>query len=177
MRKNPPDDQPDDHNSSQPEHVLAEIPKSPPDKGSADDGAGAIEIVAGPGRAQPGNDRLTLPRGGLITMRKSGGLRFTSRTVTVFRDGTVTVEDRATGARPAGKLDDAELAKLYRALDAANFPELPASTGHQNPDAYAYEIAARIGRTNYAVESFDGSIPQQLAPLIHLLSGYASQEA
>jgi hypothetical protein len=176
MTKNPPNDQPDDQGSAQPEHVLAEIPKGPYDKGSADDGAGAIEIVAGPSRAQPGNDRLILPRGGLISMRRSGGLRFTSRTVTVFRDGTVTVEDRATGARPAGKLDDPDLAELYRALDTANFPELPPVSGHQNPDAYAYEIAARIARTNYALETFDGSIPPQLDPLVRLLSGYMKSE-
>jgi hypothetical protein len=57
-------------------------------------------------------------------------------------------------------------------LEAANFPESPSTSGRQSPDAYAYEIAARIAGSTYSVEVFDGSIPEQLSPLIQLLTSY-----
>jgi hypothetical protein len=109
-------------------------------------------------------------------MRRSGGLRFTSRDVTVFRSGRVEADadpllgsGMTVGTR---RLSDPELAELHRALDAARFTELPPTAGRPSPDAYSYEIAARVGGSDHFVETFDGSIPDQLAPLIRLLSSY-----
>lgn len=121
-------------------------------------------------------DKLPLPEGGLVALRRSGGIRFTSRSVTVYVNGQVATGGDTTPIStkhaPARKLDDEELAHLYRALEQANFEHLPATSGKQNPDGYAYEIAARIGPANYTIEVFDGSIPSRLAPLIQLLTGY-----
>lgn len=128
-------------------------------------------------RATPstGNDRVMLPRGGLIAMRRSGGLRFTSRQVVIYRDGRVTAEpdpalaEKATAPR---RLSDEELAALYRALEQADLPSLRATPARRNPDAYTYEIVARTGASTSAVVVSDGGIPGQLAPLIALLSTY-----
>ncbi len=145
-------------------------------KGKASPPAESNESRYGPPTPGTSDDRLVLPEGGLVAMRRSGGLRFTSREVVVYADGHITAEgDAAPGPTRSGqarKLNDEDLAKLYRALDQANFQKLPATSGRQNPDGYAYEIVARIGPASYPVEVFDGSIPRQLAPLIHLLTGY-----
>ena len=113
----------------------------------------------------PSEDTLTLPDGALIAMRKSGGFRFTSTQITVYHDGRVEVgkksKDVPTSTR---KLSDNELAKLYRALDGANLPELPATVGYQSPDAYAYEIAANLGQTTYNVEMFDRHHTSAVSP-------------
>ena len=69
-------------------------------------------------------------------------------------------------------LSEAELAELRRALEHAGFGRLPASSGRQNPDAFAYEIVARPARRAYAVEVFQGSIPEPLKPLIELLGRF-----
>ncbi len=119
------------------------------------------------------DDKLQLPHGGLVAMRKSGGFRFTSQEVIIYTDGQVTVQHAAAGGQSsARRLNDVQLAQLYRALEGANLPGLPHTAGQQNPDAYAYEIAAHLGSTIYSVEAFDGSIPHALDLLIQMLTQY-----
>jgi len=116
-------------------------------------------------------DTLRLPRGALVAMRRSGGFKFRSREVVVYRDGRVNYDDGESGPRTVWTLSDAELAELRRALDQAGFAKLPAG-GRQNPDAFAYEIVARPARRVYSVEAFQGSIPASLAPLIQQLNRF-----
>lgn len=147
---------------------------------SGDKPASAVERAAKRKYTAPhapeGDDRLTLPGGGLVAMRRSGGIRFTSRSVVVYRDGRVSAEGdpaiRGRNAKETRRLSDEELAELYRALEGADLATLPPATGRQSPDAYAYEIAARVGGDDYSIEVFDGSIPGQLAPLVRLLTRY-----
>lgn len=169
---------------SQDKHVLAKIPQDEtPDVNP--EGAVEVEPAAtsrkkedkGTVYSKPEQPvepaRLTLPRRGLVAMRRSGGLRFTSRTVTVYRDGRVkATPDPVLGPTPDRRLDDEELAELYRALEQAALPDLPPTSGRQNPDAYAYEMAAHVEGKDYWVELFDGSIPENVAPLLSLLTGY-----
>jgi hypothetical protein len=117
-------------------------------------------------------DTLRLPRGALVAMRRSGGIRFRSRTVVAYRDGRVNYDDGESGPRTVWTLSDDELADLRHALKQAGFGRLPASSGRQNPDAFAYEIVARPTRRAYAVEVFQGSIPDTLKPLIQLLNRF-----
>jgi hypothetical protein len=121
-------------------------------------------------------ERLRLPPDGLVAMSRSGGLRFTSRDVIVYKNGLVEIDHdpalSSTGAKATRILNDQELAELYRVLDAINFAALTVTSGRPNPDAYAYEIVARIGGADNSVEAFDGSIPEQLSPLIRLLSAF-----
>jgi hypothetical protein len=117
----------------------------------------------------PADERLKLPRGAFVALRKSGGLRFSSREVVVFRDGRV----RATvlGAVPGGadeprRLLADEVTTLYQRIAASDIKKLPARSGQQSPDAFAYELVARVGRNVYAVEFFDPDIPESLEPII-----------
>jgi hypothetical protein len=116
-------------------------------------------------------DTLRLPRGALVAMRRSGGFKFRSREVVVYRDGRVNYDDGESGPRTVWTLSDAEMAGLRRALDQVGFAKLPAG-GRQNPDAFAYEIVARPARRVYAIEAFQGSIPASLAPLIQQLNRF-----
>ena len=164
--------------------VLGEVAQGSSDTGRAtSDAGGNIEIKPSAETSANANaGSLVLPDGGLVAMRKSGGLRFTSRTVTVFRDGRVMVNTQAgglpsdAGSAPHStrQMNDAELAQLYRALDRAALPELPQVSGRQNPDAYAYELAALLEGREYSAEVFDGSVPEQVAPLIQLLARFGS---
>jgi hypothetical protein len=116
-------------------------------------------------------DTLGLPRGALVAMRRSGGFKFRSREVVVYRDGRVNYDDGESGPRTVWTLSDAEMSELRRVLDQASFAQLPAA-GRQNPDAFAYEIVARPARRVYSVEAFQGSIPASLAPLIEQLNRF-----
>ena len=116
-------------------------------------------------------DTLRLPRGALVAMRRSGGFKFRSREVVVYRDGRVNYDDGESAPRTVWTLGDAEMAELRRTLDQVGFAQLP-SSGRQNPDAFAYEIVARPARRVYSVEAFQGSIPASLVPLIQQLNRF-----
>jgi len=120
-------------------------------------------------------DTLRLPRGALVAMRRSGGFKFRSREVVVYRDGRVNYDDGESGPRTVWTLGDAELAELRRTLDQVGFAQLP-TLGRQNPDAFAYEIVARPARRVYSAEAFQGSIPVSLAPLIQQLNRLAGMD-
>jgi len=120
-------------------------------------------------------DTLRLPRGALVAMRRSGGFKFRSREVVVYRDGRVNYDDGESGPRTVWTLGDAEMAELRRTLDQADLAKLPAA-GRQNPDAFAYEIVARPTRRVYSVEAFQGSIPASLTPLIQQLGRLAGMD-
>ena len=115
------------------------------------------------------DDALRLPRGGLVALRRSGGLRFTVREVVVYGDGRITSGGTPTTRRGTRCLGEREMAEVWAALAASDLRHLPPTQGRQGRDGYAHEIVARLGGRKYATEVFDGSIPPSLAPLIALL--------
>jgi hypothetical protein len=130
------------------------------------DGAPAADAIPAP---PPDTGPLTLPRGGLVALRQSGGLNFTTRELIVFRDSRTHYRCVGKGFGPVesqGKLTLAELAQLHALLDQADFSAQPPPTARHNPDSYAYELVARVRRRKRAVEVFEGSVPGDLAPLI-----------
>lgn len=149
--------------------ILGELPKGPYDSGLKVNQPPATPINP---LEDPQADRLLLPRGALVAMRRSGGFKFRSHEVVVYRDGRVNYDDGREGPRTVWTLSDAELAELRRALEQANLSKLPPSSGRHNPDAFAYEIVGRPSRRAYGVEVFQGSIPESLKPLIEQLSRF-----
>jgi hypothetical protein len=105
-------------------------------------------------------------------MRESGGLRFGSREIVVYRNGKLVYRQLAPAAREptthTQHIPLSELVELHHLLKRIDFSKLP-TVGRQNPDALAYEIVARVGRAVKVVEVFEGSIPEALAPLIREL--------
>ncbi len=121
-----------------------------------------------------GEEPLKLPKGALVAMRKSGGLRFISRTVVIHRDGQVTQRSsaRSRNVNPPARLGKEQLSALKRSVAKSMSSGSAKSVGRQNPDAYAYEIVARVGRKVISTEAFDGSMPPALAGLVKELNGY-----
>lgn len=129
-------------------------------------------------KAMPAEDQpLKLPKGAFVILRKSGGLRFTSTETAVFRDGRVTREAVGAAETPqeltaSPRLSRRQVRELRTALTGSGLPALSAQpSGRHNPDGYAYEIVARVGRKVYAAEVFDGSMPASIQPVIAALSG------
>ena len=151
-----------------------------------DQPAGATAPARKPGRKQTapagpaGDDGPSLPRGAFVIMRKSGGLLFSSREIAVYGDGRVTYR-RSEACAPAEarsvrRLTEKQVVKLRGALEKIDFARKRFASGRQNPDAFAYEIVARVGRAAHFVEAFEGSIPRALAPLIRQLGRLMATE-
>jgi hypothetical protein len=134
---------------------------------------------------------LRLPRGAFIIMRKSGGLRFTSTEVVVFRDGRVTraSTDKTAGGKlastPGLKLTAKQVSHLRATIGESDLPgaakAAKAAAGRNaarpSPDAYAYEIVARVGRRVHSVEVLDGRLPESIKPLIEALNRLSAPPA
>ena len=154
---NPPDK---NRPSAPPEsEVLANIPE----------GAADHEL-----QTSASDEPLKRPRGALVAMRKSGGIRFTWRLLVVRGDGRLIYKSNQIGAprapRAIGRLDAAQLADLQALIAQADFAASSPGAARQNPDAFAYELIARVGRKNVFAEVFEGSIPDGLKPLIQRLN-------
>ena len=128
---------------------------------------------------EPKTKALQLPRGAFLAFRKSGGLNFSSREVVVYPDGRVAYDARGVPPKEYNRLrralNDGQILSLRKLLDQTNFWKTE-SVGQQNPDAFAYEIAARIGQRANALEVFDGSVPEKLKPLLERLTPLLPQE-
>jgi hypothetical protein len=123
------------------------------------------------------DDPLKLPRGAFIAFRQSGGLRFSTRGVIVYRDGRVISRRQgklgATGE--ARRITLEEVANLQETIAHSGLGKLSGSIGRPSPDGYAYELIARVGRKSQAFEFFDGSIPVEVKPLLKLLKQLFSE--
>jgi hypothetical protein len=153
-----------------PADVLGTLPAGPYDTGLK------VNQSHVPPPAQPASaDALRLPRGALVAMRRSGGFKFRSRAVVVYRDGRVNYDDGESGPRTVWTLSETELAELRGLIEQAGLANMPAA-GRQNPDAFAYEIVARPARRAYTAEVFQGSIPSSVVPLIKRLNQLAGMD-
>ncbi|MGB8647029.1 MAG: hypothetical protein WCF84_17465 [Anaerolineae bacterium] len=124
-----------------------------------------------PGDTEP-DERLDLPKGAFVAMRKSGGLKFSTRTLVVYTDGhalyTAGPGSTSVSQSAAVELSEMQLARLRRTLAAIDFAKLPPRAGRASPDGFVYEITAHVLKSYYC-EAWDGSIPQALKPLIEQL--------
>jgi hypothetical protein len=126
-------------------------------------------------RSLPAEDRPRLPRGALVSLRRSGGMIFRTGVVTVYRSGRVTYDADGPGAERAKAvwaLSEEELAELRRELEAVDFAHL-GSGGRASPDAYIYELVARVGRRVRRIELVEGGIPPEVEGLVRRLAAYA----
>ncbi len=116
---------------------------------------------------------LRLPRGAFLALRKSGGLHFSTRAVVLYPDGRVSYDERGVPQKDYNRLprvlNDGQVLSLRKLLDQTNFWRAE-SSGEQNPDTFAYEIAARLGQRANSVQIFDGNIPDKLKPLLERLT-------
>jgi hypothetical protein len=98
--------------------------------------------------AQSPADRLLLPRGALVVLRKSGGQRFSTREITVYRNGVMLYQVLAQGSgehHGTGHLSDTEMARLDSLLRRAQLLRQSGSNP-TNPDDFSYQLVARVGK-------------------------------
>jgi hypothetical protein len=128
--------------------------------------------------ATRGAGPLELPRGGLVAMRMSGGFRFSSREICVYRSGKVAYIQTAPALiSQTRQLPLSQLVGLHVALKDSGMERLMLPGGRQSGDTFAYEIVARVGRAVRSVEVFEGGIPASLGPLIRELKQLMPEDA
>lgn len=125
-----------------------------------------------PTAAPPDDDVLVLPSTAIAALRKSGGLRFSSREVVVFRDGRVSYRAIAPAPqlrrRSIRVLSAAELAALRRLIKAC--PLQPKPPTRSSPDAFVSEVATRVGATVRQAELSPGTMDASEAALVEFLT-------
>ena len=126
------------------------------------------------------SEPLQLPKGALIAFRKSGGVPASTREIVLYPDGRVSFGGpdvaKEMYSHVPRKMNDAQIARLRKTLDHANFLRLSSAQGTPPPDAFAYEIVARAGNRVNSVAVFDGAIPDALTPLVQQLSALMPKE-
>lgn len=117
-------------------------------------------------------DPLVLPGTAVAALRKSGGLRFSSREVVVFRDGRVSYRTLAPHPEPRRRsvrvLSSMEMGELRRLIKACLLSPRPAA--RSSPDAFVSEVATRSGRTVRQAELTPGAMDASEAALVNFLT-------
>ena len=117
--------------------------------------------------------QLELPRGALVVMRVSGGIRFTTQEMVVYPDGRVTLgagdTAKAVYNRAPRSMADAHIVRLRKLLDQSGFFKSQPPKAEQSPDGYAYEIMSRIGPKHNHIEVFTGTMPDGIRALVDYL--------
>lgn len=149
----------------------AGLPAGGFDLGGLAAGEADTTLRAGDREEAPAEDELlAVPRGALVAFRKSGGLRFTSRSCVVYRSGRVERASAAAGRARPTRLSPAEMARLRHLLLRARLASWGRERPGPAPDGYSYEIAARYGSATRRVELADPHIPDAIDPLVRALS-------
>ncbi|MCX7860578.1 MAG: hypothetical protein N2385_10840 [Chloroflexus sp.] len=106
-----------------------------------------------------------LPRLALLMVSRSGGLRFTSRTITIYHNGLVAGDDPSRRLR---RLPPLAIARLYHTLLRARPCRLP-SRIEPAPDGYVYSFHARIGERICRFEVAAYNAPPAVRDLLRLV--------
>jgi hypothetical protein len=127
----------------------------------------------------PEPELLRLPRGAFIAFRQRGRAEFATREMVLYPDGRVAYDARGVSQKEYNRLrralNDGQVLALRKLLDQTNFWHAE-SVERQNPDAFVYEIAARLGQRANSIQVFEGSVPEKLEPLLERLTLLLPQE-
>lgn len=119
------------------------------------------------------SEQLDLPPGAFVAMRKSGGMRFSSRTVVVYRSGRIETSSiqafvSEQGAPPI-RLSSTAVQLLERLVQQSGLARRQPIAARPSADGYSYELVARAGRRLRRATLYDGSIPAPIRPLLNVL--------
>ncbi len=106
-----------------------------------------------------------LPRLALLRVSRSGGLRFTTRTITIYHNGLVISNDPARRPRT---LSPQVIARLHHALLRARPCRLPRRIA-LSPDSYVYSFHVRIGERICQFEVVAANAPPAVHALLRLV--------
>lgn len=114
--------------------------------------------------------------GMLVEYRRAGGIAGFNDHLIVRPTGEVTLEKKG-GVREIFTVDAAVVAKLQQTVEESGFFDLESEYRPARiiPDALTYRITAQAGGRRHTVETTDGAIPEQLAPVIEELNQIIAQ--
>ncbi len=110
-----------------------------------------------------------LPRYALLSFHKSGGLRFQSRGVLVYRNGWVVPLPAEAGRRR--KLGPADLAALKHELLRSRIGQIRPRPGQPQPDGYSYTLVTHQAGHEQTLELDAEAVPAALQRLLRRLKG------
>jgi hypothetical protein len=125
-----------------------------------------------PSRKPPLAPEPALPPGALVSLTISGGLAFSQRALVVYDDGRATYAQLGAGRSQSQRsfhLGDDQIAAVREELGRLDQGAFGGRVAPPAPDAYSYELAARLGDTVASATVSTGFIPPELAPLLRLL--------
>lgn len=130
----------------------------------------------GPPRRKPSravrDEPPALPAGALASLSITGGMVFSQRELVVYDDGRLTYAALGRGqsqTQQASHLSDEQVAAVRAELDALSPRAFAGRRASPPPDAYAYDIAARLGDEVASTTVSTAFIPPALAPLLRVL--------
>lgn len=106
-----------------------------------------------------------LPRRALLMVSRSGGLRFTTRTITIYHNGLVISDDPDRRPRT---LSPQAIRRLYHTLLRARPCRLP-HRSESSPDGYVYSFHIRIGARICQFEVVTHNAPSAVRTLLRLV--------
>lgn len=107
----------------------------------------------------------------MLEYRRSGGIAGWNDYLVIHRDGRCTLQ-RREGQAETFTLDQATLDALREAMAASQFFDLKPSylPPRAVPDAFRYTITYQDSGRRHTVETSDGAVPPELAPVIDRLN-------
>jgi len=107
----------------------------------------------------------------LVEYRRTGGIAGFDDYLIVRRNGEATLEKKG-GVREIITLDENMISRLQQAVNKAEFFDLDSQyrPARVIPDAFQYRITYQDDGRRHTVETTDGAIPEQLAPVLDELN-------
>ncbi len=132
----------------------------------------ACAVPPPPGGEGPAEQSDTV----MLEYRRSGGIAGWNDHLVIYTDGQATLE-RKGGQSETFTLDQETLDTLRKLMTDNRFFELKSSYLPQRtiPDAFHYVVTYRDGNRRHTVETSDGAVPPELAPIISQLNRIIDQ--
>jgi hypothetical protein len=112
----------------------------------------------------------------MLEYRRSGGIAGWNDHLVIYTDGQATLE-RKGGQSETFVLDPETLDTLRKLMADSRFFEMKPSYLPQRtiPDAFRYVVTYQDGNRRHTVETSDGAVPPELAPIISQLNRIIDQ--
>lgn len=107
----------------------------------------------------------------LIEYQRTGGIAGFDDHLVIRANGEATLEQKG-GRGESFTLDESTLSELRQSLDEAGFFGLNGQYRAANviPDALQYRVTYRAEGRRHTVETANGAVPEQLAPVLDVLN-------
>ena len=132
----------------------------------------ACAVPPPPGGEGPAEQSDTI----MLEYRRSGGIAGWNDHLVIYTDGQATLERKGSQSKTF-TLDQETLDTLRKLMADSRFFEMQPSYLPQRtiPDAFHYVVTYQDGNRRHTVETSDGAVPPELAPIISQLNRIIDQ--